>query len=111
MDDVEAAVALDGEGDQRLDLGKRADVGVAVRGLAARVANVRDQSLACLVGDVRADDTGPFLGEAADRRGADARGAARHDRHLAGEPAHGRARCNKRAFAQSTVRSTIRRTA
>ena len=102
VDDVEAAVALDGEGDHRLDLGERADVGVAVHGLAARVANRREHPLARLVGDVRADDAGSLFREAADRRGADARRAAGDDCDLAGESAHGRWRCNKRSSAQST---------
>src|SRR5205807_6864286 len=55
-----------------------------------------------LVGDVRADDARAFLGEAAHRRGADARRAAGDDRDFAGEPAHGRPRCNKRSSTAST---------
>src|SRR5205814_9142374 len=43
-----------------------------------------------------------FLGEAAHRRGADARRAAGDDRDFAGEPAHGRPRCNKRSSTAST---------
>ena len=72
MDDVETAVGVDGKGDHRLHLGERADVGVAVRGLAARVADRCNHPLTRLVGDVRADDARAFLGEAAHRRGADA---------------------------------------
>ena len=112
VDHVEAAEALDGERDGRLEVGEHADVGVTEAGRppAARTDAATARRLVVHVGQ---HDGRALGGEAAHRRGADARRRPGDDRDLAAQPCHRESRrCNRRPFGQSTWRrpATIRRT-